>query len=211
MNTKNNDYNRENYLSNQFNAFFKEWGIKFDLYSKIKEDSNGFINLKRINSCVNNIITLQATKAFVEKLKNDDVISPDIQKYMFQKISAQHPNTNGYDVQYDGDLGGHKIIAEVKCNIPVKDDEFGSAQKNGIRKDIENLSKVKNRAKLKGDIKDYYKFLVILDYEENDGTKSTRKCMKEMFNENDNNLTYYDDADKKNLNTNYIYVVYVKI
>lgn len=211
MNAKNstNNIGREEKLKNQLNVFFRKFEIN-DIYSKMT--SNDLIRLKNIVSCVNNIVTLKATESFVKKLEEDEVITNDIANQMRQKISEQSANANGYDVQYDGNLGEGKIIAEVKCNIPpVNKNTFNKQQKDSIEKDITDLSNGKNKGGIsKEDLKSYYKFLVILDYEENDGTRNTRKCMKDM-REKHGELKCYDDADKNNLDKSYIYVVYVKI
>lgn len=127
------DYNRDEALKEQFNDFFKQFGIE-DLYSQLSNKQ--LINLKKLLSCINNIITLRTTDAFVEKLSEDKFITLEEKEKILTKVRAQHANTNGYDVRYDGEYGDKKIIAEVKCNIPVNKTSFGAAQEEGILDDI---------------------------------------------------------------------------
>ena len=130
------DYNRDETLKKQFDGFFKKLGIE-DLYSKLSNEQ--LINLKKLLSCINNIITLRTTDAFVVKLFEDRFINLKEKEKILKKVREQHPNTNGYDVRYDGEYEGKKIIAEVKCNIPVNKTSFGAAQEEGILNDIQLL------------------------------------------------------------------------
>lgn len=76
-----------------------------------------------------------------------------------KQVKKSKPNDNGYDIQLDT---GMKILAEVKCNRPINNGEkFGSAQRNGITKDLEGLLEGKNRVKI--NVNDYHKFLVLYD------------------------------------------------
>ena len=204
-NLKDNGYNREIDLENQLDDFFSKFGVE-NLYGKLS--GNDFINLKQMLSCVNNIITLKATQKFVDILYKDKIIlRPDLEKIL-EKILGQHANTNGYDVQYDG---GPKIIAEVKCNIPVNGDSFGASQKKGINKDIKNLFEGKIKANLPYPTKEYIKFLVILECE------NAKVCMDKIIdpinkNRQDGQVLYYDTIhDKNNLPSGNVYVVFVTI
>jgi hypothetical protein len=53
-------------------------------------------------------------------------------------------------------------LAEVKCNKPFLENSFGSAQKNGIIKDINGL--LYGKAKEKINTNEYLKFLVVYDF-----------------------------------------------
>ena len=136
------DYDRDETLKKQFDGFFEKLGIK-DLYSKLSNEQ--LINLKKLLSCINNIITLRTTDAFVEKLFEDKFVSLKEKEEIFKKVRAQHANTNGYDVRYNGEYGDKKIIAEVKCNIPVNKTSFGAAQEEGILADVHYLLTGKNK------------------------------------------------------------------
>jgi hypothetical protein len=57
---------------------------------------------------------------------------------IIEKVNSQNSNANGFDIYYPSEE--IKIIAEIKCNIPInKKSSFGAAQRNGILKDIESL------------------------------------------------------------------------
>lgn len=155
------DYNRDETLKKQFDGFFEKFGIE-DLYSKLSNEQ--LINLKKLLSCINNIITLRTTDAFVVKLFEDGFINLKEKEKILKKVREQHPNTNGYDVRYDGEYEGKKIIAEVKCNIPVNKTSFGAAQEEGILNDIHFLLTPKTKEQL-DDIASYYKFMVIMRWE----------------------------------------------
>ena len=78
-------------------------------------------------------------------------------------IERTNANANGFDVQVSDKIGETDgIVAEVKCNIPVKPDRFGAAQLTNLKKDVEGL--LHGKTKAKGlDTKNYLKFLVLLD------------------------------------------------
>lgn len=188
------EYNREKDLKEQFNQFFAQLGIE-DLYSKLSNDQ--LIDLKKLLSCINNMITLRATDSFVLKLYQDGFIDSKEKVGIGKIVDKQHANANGYDVKYVGDK---KIIAEVKCNIPVNETSFGAAQERGIIKDIEHLLDGKKKKQPIKDIADYYKFMVILDCEH--AQESMEKIIKKR--ENVKRYTSPAELDKEN-----VYVIYV--
>ena len=104
-------YSRDNDLKQNFNNFFDKFGVK-DLYSKLS--GRDLIELKKLLSCINNIITLRTTRDFVEKLYADGFLTAKEREQILKDVDSQHANANGFDVQYDGK--DKKIIAEVKCN-----------------------------------------------------------------------------------------------
>lgn len=65
-------YSRDNDLKQNFNNFFDKFGVK-DLYSKLS--GRDLIELKKLLSCINNIITLRTTRDFVEKLYTDGFLT----------------------------------------------------------------------------------------------------------------------------------------
>ena len=189
---------RETELKNQFNEFFKKHKID-NLYDQLSVEE--MIDLKKVISCINNIITLRATKAFVEKLYDDCFITAAEKDNIIVDVNGVHANTNGFDVQYKSDIGKN-IIAEVKCNIPVDKTSFGPAQKDGIVKDIKNLLEGKKKADIT-DISAYYKFMVILDCSEN-----VRGCMQKIINAQ-GRVKIYDSPNS--LDKDNVFVVYVKL
>ena len=164
-----------------------------------------YIRLKQILSDVNNIITMKATKAFISK----------VYKTILTTVLKTKPNTNGYDVSYDGSLGGEKFIAEVKCNIPVKANSFGAKQIVEIKTDINNLFNGKGKV-IKTNNKyyeDYYKFFVVMicGSIEKLTREKIRDCMDKIIDpinasRNEGKILYYEDY-KKDLKTNNVYVV----
>ena len=190
------DYNRDDELKQQFNNFFEQFRIK-DLYSKLSNEQ--LINLKKLLSCINNIITLRTTDAFVEKLFEDKFVSLKEKEEIFKKVRAQHANTNGYDVRYDGENGDKKIIAEVKCNIPVNKTSFGAAQEEGILADIHYLLTGKNKENIV-DIASYYKFMVIMSW------KNIDICIEKIIKKTEHVKLYTNPSE---LDTENVFVVIV--
>ncbi|MBQ9253295.1 MAG: hypothetical protein IJ180_11435 [Bacteroidales bacterium] len=109
-------------------------------------------------------------------------------------MDNQHANTNGYDVQNKD----NKIIAEVKCNIPVEEKSFGVAQKTAIKKDLDGLRFGKTKSR-DINISEYYKFMVMQDL------PNVREAMQKLYGEDCVELT------NKNINKEQIYIVYIKI
>ena len=190
------DYNRDEELKQQFNNFFEQFRIK-DLYSKLSNEQ--LINLKKLLSCINNIITLRTTDAFVEKLFEDKFVSLKEKEEIFKKVRAQHANTNGYDVRYDGEYEDKKIIAEVKCNIPVNKTSFGAAQEEGILADIHYLLTGKNKENII-DIASYYKFMVIMSW------KNIDICIEKIIKKTERVKLYTNPSE---LDTENVFVVIV--
>jgi len=193
---------RQKELENQFNGFFSKHNI-LDLYGQLSVRE--LIELKRIFSCINNLITLRATIAFVKQLRKDNFISQAVYDNILNDINKQHANANGFDVKYEGEQG-KKIIAEVKCNIPVDKTSFGPAQKEGIIKDIQYLQNGKSKAKINNTAQ-YYKFMVILDCDEN-----VKECMRKIIDKQNmvkelvKEYTTPNDLDKE-----HVFVMYVTI
>ena len=189
------DYNRDEALKKQFNDFFKQFGIE-DLYSQLSNEQ--LINLKKLLSCINNIITLRTTDAFVEKLFEDKFITQEEKEKILTKVREQHANTNGYDIRYEKGVD-KKIIAEVKCNIPVNKTSFGAAQEEGILDDIDHLLTGKKKEKI-DDIASYYKFMVILRWENID------ICVDKIIKRTEHVKLYMNSSE---LDTKNVFVVIV--
>ena len=152
-------YDREQYLANKLNNFlFNSLKVpQADYYSNLTTDK--IIGLKTALSDINNIVTLRLSLRFAEWLKTSVNISHETFNTIQSRIKQTKPNTNGYDIEYSSD--SLKLIAEVKCNIPINEGkEFGAAQRNGIRKDIDGLLQGKKKSAI--NLKDYLKFLKVL-------------------------------------------------
>lgn len=154
---------RSNALASQFNDFMNRAAatIGCDYYSRMS--ARDFVELKNVLSNINNIITLRITHAFAERLLRCGVVSKAQYAAIDADIESTSANANGYDVLFTGNVGmARGIVAEVKCNIPVKSDRFGAAQLANLEKDVEGL--LHGKTKAKGlDTKNYLKFLVLLD------------------------------------------------
>lgn len=207
--------NRTENLSKAFNDF---WKVIFpgeeDLCSKMS--TKDFVNLKKAISNINNIITLDVTKKFVEFLKINEVVSECQSKSMLDEIERVNANANGFDIEFPlkkdtvevfaSNNDYKKIIAEVKCCIPVGEESYGAAQKNSILKDIESLKNGKTKSKLNPeDINEYLKFLVLLG---GDKVKDAAQNIIDKASEE-----YHIDlfVDKNNLSTDEIYVIIIEL
>lgn len=185
--------NREETLMKNFvsalNEVFKNdfFEFKKDAYKKIS--AGKFVSLKKALSNINNIVTLKVTNLFIEKLVNDGFIGNDQGCRMKADVNSISANANGYDVEYPNpnSKGTNKpvvkpknILAEVKCNIPVGEKQFGSAQKAGILKDIEGLieeKKLRSEAKEKS----YFKFMVFMNYKD-DEKHNVKESVEKLLN-----------------------------
>ena len=195
-------YNRKDDLSAAFNSFWQEaLNSKEDYYSKLTLKE--FVHLKKAITNINNIITMLVTESFVHTLHNDGVISTPQQSEMLKQLFETHANTNGFDVEYsDKQI---KIVAEVKCNIPVNETSFGAAQENSIMDDVDHLFHSKKKSDLtQKAIKDYYKFMVFL--EEKDVQPSAQKLIKKLTNKGFQVKEY---APQITLQKDTVYFIYI--
>lgn len=155
--------NRYEVLAAQFNEFVNRVAGTSgrDYYGRLA--TRDFVELKNVLSNINNIITLHITHAFAEWLHLHGVVDNAQFAAIRAGIEGSNANANGYDVQFEGRVGrADGIVAEVKCNIPVKPDRFGAAQLSNLKKDVEGL--LHGKSKAKGlDTTNYLKFMVLLD------------------------------------------------
>ena len=195
-------YNRKDDLSSAFNSFWQEaLNSKEDYYSKLTLKE--FVHLKKAITNINNIITMLVTESFVKTLHKDGVISTSQQSEMLEQLFETHANTNGFDVEYSA--GQMKIVAEVKCNIPVNETSFGAAQENSIMEDVDHLFHSKKESDLTSeDIQDYYKFMVFLDVE--NVRVSTQKLIRKLTKKG-LNVTEY--TPKTKLQKDIVYFIYI--
>ena len=195
-------YNRKDDLSSAFNSFWQEaLNSKEDYYSKLSLKE--FVNLKKAITNINNIITMLVTESFVKTLHKDGVISTPQQSEMLEQLFETHANTNGFDVEYSA--GQKKIVAEVKCNIPVNETSFGAAQENSIMEDVDHLFHSKKKSDLTSeDIQDFYKFMVFLDVE--NVRVSTQKLIRKLTKKG-LNVTEY--TPKTKLQKDIVYFIYI--
>jgi len=209
LNKVKNNYNqstmiatREDVLKKRFNKFWncilRTSGI--DYYGKMCLQQ--FLGLKTALNDIHSIITLKVTLRFVELLLSNGVIDSQQHQFICNTINATSPNANGYDVEYSDSK--MNLVAEVKCNVPVKGNQFGSAQQNSILKDIDYLTKGKSKSKLAPSLlSQCLKFLVLLDM---DG--SVRNAIAKLPTNNKNNLKEFTGGV---LDMKYVYVVYISL
>lgn len=194
-----NTYNRKEDLSKAFNAFWrKALNSKEDFYSKLTLKE--FVMLKKAITNINNIVTMLVTEEFIRTLQKDGVISSQQKDEMLKQLLATHANTNGFDVEYDKEV---KIVAEVKCNIPVKENSFGAAQESSIMDDVKHLFNSKKKSKL-SNIKDCYKFMVFL--EEKNVRDSARKLINKLTDKGSQVEEY---SPKTTLQKDTVYFIYI--
>lgn len=191
---------REKELQQQLDAFFRMFGID-GFYDRLSNAD--FVGLKKILSCINNVITLRATIDLVDRLYNDKIISRTEYESILKEVDSQHANTNGFDVQhiFTGRKDVTGIIAEVKCNIPVNGTSFGAAQIEGLEEDVEHLLKGKTKANI--EVKNCYKFMAILNANDH-----IRECTSKVFRDN----AYVKEYNPRTpLSASYVYIVYVNV
>ena len=195
-------YNRKDDLSSAFNDFWQEaLNSNKDYYSKLTLKE--FVHLKKAITNINNIITMLVTESFVKTLHKDGVISTSQQSEMLEQLFETHANTNGFDVEHSA--GQMKIVAEVKCNIPVNETSFGAAQENSIMEDVDHLFHSKKKSDLTSeDIQDFYKFMVFLDVE--NVRVSTQKLIRKLTKKG-LNVTEY--TPKTKLQKDIVYFIYI--
>ena len=125
---------------------------------------------------------------------------------MRRRVEETSANDNGFDVCYSGGPDGLPLIAEVKCNIPVKKDRFGAAQEAGIRKDIEALLQGKRKMGVT-DVSGYYKFMAVLDTADGSAREAMRRLIGHLFP--DGRVKEYVPGVTRVDDTQVVYVVYV--
>lgn len=116
------------------------------------------LTLKQMLSQFNNIATGRLSLAFVAWLQNINFIGSNQASNMVKQIWNSNPNANGYDIAY---AGTRNIVAEVKCNVPMRIGKLGSNKKVNIDQDIYNLLNGKKSGQVVPT--NYYKFMVMLD------------------------------------------------
>ncbi|MDH0834223.1 hypothetical protein N5D01_03490, partial [Acinetobacter johnsonii] len=158
-------------------------------------------SLKIALSDINNLLTMKITISFVNWITKKFNLSQESEEKIMNEILSTKPSTNGYDIVSDEIV---KLIAEVKCNIPINSGKkYGSAQRNGITKDLNNLLYGKTKSKF--DTNEYLKFMVFL---ENESVISANQHYIHLSKELKENLIIVDETtsfDRKDC----IYLIYI--
>ncbi|MGR7911474.1 hypothetical protein ACU64V_19030 [Lysinibacillus capsici] len=197
-------YNKEKELQEKFNDFISKKitnGSK-DYYSNLSIED--FFELKTTLQDINNIITYKTTVNFMKWLNDTFPSLAPYYKSTLEQVLATKPSDNGFDVVVSGEM---KILAEVKCNKPINNGyKFGSAQRNGIIKDIKCL--LEGKPKVKSiDVKNYYKFLVIYDFGEYT-LKAIEHLLKNLPNEVKGKVKLFEYEIAMELDK--VYIVFLK-
>jgi hypothetical protein len=200
----NSPYNRETELKEKFNHFIssKITGVSKDYYFNLSVED--FVDIKTTLSDINNIITYKTTIRFMDWLSEHfSYVKNNHQVYLEQVLGAK-PSGNGYDIMVTGEV---TILAEIKCNKPINNGyKFGSAQKNGIIKDIQGLLEGKSKVK-SIDPREAYKFLVVYDFGEHT-LKATEHLIKNIPSDYRGKVELYTDQTR--LTMDKVYVVFIK-
>ena len=196
---------------------------KTDVYARLSIED--FIVLKECISNVNGLITQQVTLSFIDWLGKQHLLSLKEVEEEKNKLSNVSAYANGFDVDIDATKTHKHIVGEVKCNLPTSPEKFSVMQKKGIIKDLMYMSKPSyKKGKKKSDLKDTYRFMVLLDYKSE--TKDVRAAMqnlleytKEHESISISHITYkfcdmseietYSPTTK--LDTDKIYIVYIPL
>ena len=155
------EFHRGEALKSEFNTFWTSIiGESDDYFSRMT--NNDFDMLKTALSNVNNIITYNSTIELATFLAKIFDLSAHDENDLLEQVRNTKPNANGFDIQYSKKV---KIVAEVKCNRPVKGgNRFGAEQKNGIAKDLRTLFNGK-RGLNHESLQDYYKILGVYRFD----------------------------------------------
>ena len=209
------EYSRELDLEEKFNLFWNQ-ALKTNGEDYLKRlTSNDLIEMKKAVSNINNLITLRVTMAFIDEICRLGIINSKQADNMKKDVKGAHPNTNGFDVHYpnpkrEDENDGLKLIAEVKCNIPVGGDKFGAAQRNEILKDLKGLRKGKGKYD-ENYTKPCKKFMVLLELQDGEEVKEAMNNLREHNNEYKDKCVDLDGINIENIDENHIYIVYVNI
>ncbi|MBN4048347.1 hypothetical protein JYU17_00075 [Flavobacteriaceae bacterium AH-315-O20] len=169
-----NIYDRTLDLKEKLNDFLSELtNNKKDYYNSFTQSQ--LLDLKMAVSDINNVLTLKTTLAFSNWIANYFNLSNDEHNQLTQEINRTKPNTNGFDVQ----VQKRKIIAEIKCIIPInKGFYYGAAQRNSILDDAIKLTKGKRELP---DTSEYIKLIGLIDLGEKTD-KAIEKLIKPAKN-----------------------------
>ena len=96
-----------------------------------------------------------------------------------------------------------------KCNRPINGgNRFGAAQKNGIKKDIDALLNSKSKSVIScEEIKNYYKFMVIYNFDGNT-VEAIINLLANIAKEFNNRVKMYEEGES--LSKDNVYIVLIK-
>jgi len=209
-------YNRTEKLRESVNEFLGHINKKKgDYFSELTSDD--LIAFKMALSDINNVLTLKTTLNFTTWLTNFFEISKDKQKEILKRVDETKPNTNGYDIE----LLDEKIIAEIKCIVPINGGNYyGAAQRNSI---LDDAIKLKNGKKIVKDTKDFLKIIGLIDLGQRTDIAIDKLCTeavnvrtKEKIRIDRHEIVKHikvidNETKRTNLSTNFIYLKKVSV
>lgn len=137
-------YQRDHELRRRVNRFLQTaFSLPAeDYYGRLSSES--LIGLKSALSDINNALTMQLSFGFLRWAEERLPIDATAIATIREALLRSKPGANGYDLVC---LNPVAFVAEVKCNIPINGgSKYGSAQKNGILKDVAALKGGKQKA-----------------------------------------------------------------
>ena len=148
----NQDYDREVELTKLLNDVLKQiTGHQHDFQFA----NDHLIQLKRVLSGVNGLLTFRTTVLALEWLKLHFSIAEEDFIDILASIRSTSAYANGFDIY----IPDYKLVAEVKCYLPINDGEFfGAAQANGI---LNDAIKLKNSKTGLPSSEEFYKFIFL--------------------------------------------------
>lgn len=209
-------YDRTLELKEKLNSFLNNLTkSEKDYYNTFNQSQ--LLDLKMALSDINNVLTLKTTLAFSNWIADYFNLSNDEHNKLVQEVNRTKPNTNGFDIQ----IPKRKIIAEIKCIIPINEGfYYGAAQRNSILDDAIKL--IKGKRKLPNTTK-YIKLIGLIDLDEKTD-KAIEKLIKPAKNirtETQLRLDRHDIVHKlklidsstrlSELTTDYVYLKKIKI
>ena len=186
---------------------------------KEKIATSDLLELKRALNPVNNMITKELTIKFIRNLnlifqKTLGELPDEIKNKIEELVNdsdAVNVNANGYD------FVKHPIVAEVKGNIPYEGNKYGASQKTGLKKDLNGLllppnDPKKTSKKRKFDLKNDYKFLVVLNYNRHGcDTLNSVEDFRNGYEFKENVKIIKDINDPPSLDKKHVYIVMLKL
>lgn len=207
---------RHNDLKNRLNNHLKRLtGLDKDFISNFKQSD--FLDLKMVLKDINNLLTLKMTISAAYWLCDFFNIDTLQKELILNKVDSTKPNTNGFDIHI---IDPQKIIAEVKCILPINNGErYGDAQWYSI---LDDAIKLKSGKKELSDTSNYLKFLFLIDLGDRTNqaitkllrqsrrasdrpSRSSQHKIKEQI------LLLNESHNYKNLSTDIIYIKSIKM
>lgn len=198
------DYDRGTALQEKFNKEIASLlGVPVkDYYSELTDEK--MLGLKTLLADINNIMTLRLTNSLAEWVIARFGIEEKDKDIILGSIKSKKPNSNGFDLEVT--LPKVDLVAEVKCTVPINGgEEFGSAQAQHIRQDIEGL--IHGKKKSSKNTNDLIKLLAVYD------TPNVRKAienLKASLPENVREQVVVDPQNDISLSNKNVYVIFLK-